>query len=243
MCRQNSIPGDFSSTKQRLLKITIGYFLFCVILSPVISPFFIFIFHIALFSHCSKVLFLNLFFFSYISIFSAYCQTLDLKEKRLEKDKEKYIFFFCFGVMDLLAFAYDSLYLSCVCLGRPGLFVFVCMCVWERVTETHRWLLPRWDGAIFLLLCSPLLSSVSGSNSISSWFFGSPSSLTSAVWSACCLLALPTLSSTHGQLAPLLQLPRSLTLPGLLPCAYPLFSLLASLQRTVTVRAISMDST
>lgn len=44
---------------------------------------------------------------------------------------------------------------------------------------------------------------------------------------------------------PLLCSPLLLSLapPGLLPCAHPIFSLLSSLQRTVTVRAISMDST
>lgn len=31
MCRQNRIPGDFSPTKQRLLKITIAAPLFCVL--------------------------------------------------------------------------------------------------------------------------------------------------------------------------------------------------------------------
>lgn len=102
---------------------------------------------------------------------------------------------------------------------------------------------------------SPLLSSPLSSRNVKS--------LHQASFIGCCLhylLAAPPLSPPAVCLPAACRLPSPapmtcpasltlppplllLTLPGLLPCAYPLFSLLASLQRTVTVRAISMDST
>ncbi len=224
MCRQNSIPRDFSPTKQRLLKITIAPLFFCVILSPY---FLLFCFPSSSFLCCS----------SSCCFLLLCCKrfTLDLmKGQNLDKWVKINIFLFFWSCGFVGFCMWGSLYLSYETLGRPSLFTHV----W--VTDSaHSWLLSRWRRATSLLsspLSSPLLShNVSlvavASNSVPSLSLGCPSTLASCCLPACCLpSAPPALSSAHGP-PPSLTLPpplllnssRSLTLclPPLFPACLP----------------------